>query len=131
MYKQSNQAGRLCACGNEIRKGTKCDACYKRRWREANQERAVYNCLKSNAKRRGVGFFISFQEFVSFIVDTAYIRLRGTSADSLTIDRKDPRLGYRAGNLQILTLSENVKKYKRGEAWMPVKQSKEDAGTPF
>jgi hypothetical protein len=131
MSKKPNSM-KSCACGNEVRKGgTKCEVCHKKDWRERNPIKQVFNNLKSNAKTSGVGFFLTFEEFARFIVDTEYMTRRGKNPDSLSIDRMNPKLGYRDGNLQILTLSDNVKKYKRGECWTPVKQSKEDSGTPF
>lgn len=128
-----SKPGRFCACGREIKFNRKehCETCHKRRWRENNPVQAVYSDLRSNARRRGVGFFITFGEFVDFIVDTAYMRFKGRFPKDLTIDRKIPKLGYRAGNLQILPNEDNVRKYRNGEAWEPVKQTKEDAGTPF
>jgi hypothetical protein len=38
------------------------------------------------------------------------MQLRGRSSDSLTLDRKDPRLGYANGNLQVIPNADNVRK---------------------
>jgi hypothetical protein len=100
-------------------------------WRAANPELSAYLDLRSNAKRRRVGFFLTFEEFYYWAWDNLYMILKGKGADDMTIDRKEPKLGYRIGNLQMLTNSENVRKYKRGECWVSVRESKEQAGTPF
>jgi hypothetical protein len=115
---------------NAAPKKNYCPTCISRRWRAANPEMAAYNNLKTNAKRRGIGFFLTFEEFYQWAWETMYMALRGIDAEDMTIDRKKPHLGYRAGNLQMLTNRENARKGKR-EAWIPVRQTKEEAGTPF
>lgn len=92
---------------------------------------AVYVQNRDNAKRRGIKFLLTFEEFVREIVNTEYMQRRGIYPNDLTIDRKIAALGYRAGNLQVIPNWQNLKKYKQGEAWTPQKQSKDDSGTPF
>jgi hypothetical protein len=127
---------KICACGNEC-KGTKndCDKCYQRMWRAKNPERSVFNHLKNSAQRRRVGFFLIFEEFFDWLTGTEegklYMKYKGREAENLSIDRKRPELGYRAGNLQVLTVSQNTKKFKAGECWPIQGQTKEEAGTPF
>lgn len=133
MSKKSKQVKRCATrtCLNDAKSGEYCWKCAKRRWREENPEKSTFANLRSNSKRRRVGFFLSFEEFVKFVVDTSYMRFKGTGKFDMTIDRKKPKLGYRAGNIQVLPNIQNVMKYHRGEAWSPEKQSKEEAGTPF
>lgn len=130
MRKRSSQAV-ICACGNKAREGkTECNTCNKRRWRENNPIMAVYTAKRDDARKRRIGFFITFEEFVKFIVDTEYMLRRGRGKFDLTIDRIKPQLGYRAGNLQILTNQENARKGAK-ETWGAIRQTKEQAGTPF
>jgi heterodisulfide reductase subunit C len=123
-------------CGEEIkakksRLCTECARVQKRRWRQNNPVMAVFVQNRDNAKRRGIRFLLTFEEFVREIVDTGYMQRKGVYKHDLTIDRIRPELGYRAGNLQVIPNWQNVQKYKRGECWTPTKQSKEDSGTPF
>lgn len=91
---------------------------------------AVYSAKREDARKRKIGFFITFEEFVKFIVDTEYMLRKGRRKFDLTIDRVIPQLGYRAGNLQILTNQENARKGAK-ETWGAIRQTKEQAGTPF
>jgi len=75
--------------------------------------RSAYNNLRQNAKRRGKEFQISFEEFESFCVKSNYIAGKGRSAESFHVDREKEHLGYTIDNLQVLTNSENIRKYLR------------------
>jgi len=72
----------------------------------------AYNTLRLNAKRRGKEFAISFQYFKDFCAKTKIMLGRGIKADSYHIDRIKEELGYVEGNLQVLTNTENLKKYR-------------------
>ena len=81
-----------------------------REWRRKNPEKYAYHNLKSNSKRRGILFELSFEEFKEFCFKTEYIQGKGKTKDSYSIDRKDSSKGYTKNNIQILTLSENSRK---------------------
>jgi len=66
--------------------------------------------LRGNAKRRGLEFALTLDDFRAFSDATGYLVGRGTSKFSLSIDRIDARLGYRLDNIRVLTLSENSTK---------------------
>lgn len=101
-------------CYNEARKKRRfCYKCEKRKGREKNPTAATYRNLKTNAKRRGIEFKLTLEEFFIFCEETGYMKHKGTEADSMTIDRKRHWEGYHKDNLQVLTLSENVKKGKK------------------
>lgn len=92
-------------------KGRKrCGSCANKRWR-ADPIRTSYNNLKFNATRRKKPFTITLAYFKKFCYRTDYISGKGRNADSYTVDRIKEELGYVPGNLQVLTKSENVKKY--------------------
>ena len=78
--------------------------------KEKNPESYYYNLLKQNAKRRKKFFSLTLVDFKKFCKETDYMKLKGKSATSASIDRIDHLKGYEVGNLQILTLSENSKK---------------------
>lgn len=99
-------------CRNNTRGGRKlCPKCQSRKWREEHPMEAAYLNLKHNSKRRGKVFALSFEEFRSFAIRTGYVRKKGKQAESFHIDRIDESKGYYIGNLQVLTNSQNVKKF--------------------
>jgi hypothetical protein len=101
-------------CRKEAPKSRKlCNTCRSRIWREKNPIAAAYKDRKHNAKHRGIEFAISLEYFTQFCIETDYIRGKGRTATSYTIDRKDPLKGYVEGNLQILELKDNVAKGNR------------------
>lgn len=92
------------------RGGFFCYRCAQRRNRERNPLVYAYKTLRSNARRRRHRFTLTLEEFEVFCIETGYLARKGRNPDSLTIDRIDDRKGYEAGNLQVLTLVENVRK---------------------
>lgn len=103
-------------CKNKSLKGRKvCGKCKNRKYRKKNPERAAYQSLKNNAKRRGKEFDLTFEEFLKFVHKTEYMLGKGRSKTSLHIDRIDEEKGYVKGNIQVLTNTENVRKYLNWE----------------
>lgn len=87
-----------------------CHACNKRRYRKANPMMASYQALKSNSKRRGHFFDLTFEQFRQFCYETEYMAKKGRSSLSYSVDRIIEELGYTVGNLQALTNRDNVLK---------------------
>lgn len=81
-----------------------------RRWREKNRIQSSYLVLKSHAKERGIEFGLSKEYWREFCEETGYHILKGIDNNDLTVDRKDPRLGYIEGNIQALTMKQNRRK---------------------
>ena len=90
-----------------------CSKCRGFRYRRNHPLKTTHQILKDNAKRRGVYFNLTLQEFKEFCERTNYLEHKGRLGDDMTIDRIDPTKGYIAGNLQVLTRRENSKKQKR------------------
>ena len=88
-----------------------CNACTTRKFRKNHPIKAAYDILKHNAKRRGKEFDLTLEQYKAFVIQTNYIKGKGKEAASLHIDRKDEEKGYTIDNIQILTNSQNVKKY--------------------
>jgi len=63
--------------------------------------------LKDNSKRRGIYFYLTFEQFEQFCVETEYLHKVGKSKLSYSVDRIEEWKGYTVGNLQVLTLSDN------------------------
>lgn len=96
-----------------------CHKCRSKIWRTNNPAAYLWHNLKKSAKKRGIMFTITQKEFVDFISQTEYMHKRGRLSDSLTIDRRDGRVGYHLSNIQILTRSENSSKYHNKEEEYP------------
>jgi len=112
---QVGKAERVCAtkyCRNIVRcRGRKCSTCVSREATKRNPMRRCYRNLKSNAKRRGKEFTLTFEQFAEFAVRTDYINKRGITPDGYTIDRKDNTKGYTIDNIRVLTNKQNLQKY--------------------
>lgn len=91
-----------------------CHKHYQARWRFLNPKQAGYRALRDHAVARGLEFSIPFEYYLA-VMDMAASFDPGAEkrGDRVTVDRKDPTIGYRMGNLQLLTLSENVAKGNR------------------
>lgn len=99
-------------CNNKaLKHRTICGKCKSRKYRENNPIQAAYQNLRTNAKRRNKEFDLTFEQFKEFAIKTNYILGKGKSQTSYHIDRIDETKGYTIDNIQILTNTENVKKY--------------------
>lgn len=78
-----------------------------------NPIRAKYFSTKNGAKRRGISFTLTLEEFTEIVSQQNYLDYSGSEKHSLHLDRIDPTKGYEVGNIQILTCSENVAKGNR------------------
>ena len=70
----------------------------------------AFHNLKHHAKQRGIRFTLTVDELKTELNGSNYLGGSGREAHKLTIDRKERSKGYEAGNLQILTCSENARK---------------------
>lgn len=86
---------------------TRCETCRSRLYRLRYDDRYAYNNLKSSARKRHIGFDLSFDDFVEFCSVTGYLEARGQAPESLTIDRIKTNQPYRIGNLRVLTHADN------------------------
>lgn len=102
----------FCRSHNIKAKGL-CSKHYTRKRRNENPLKSSYQALKDNAKRRGKDFSLTLEEFKKFAIETGYVYGRGRTVDSFHIDRIDESKGYHIENIQILTNSENVKKFHK------------------
>lgn len=87
-----------------------CITCNSRNVSSKRPEARTYRNLKSNAKHRRKHFSLTFDEFKEFCAETNYMELKGRSADAMTIDCIVAELGYRKGNIQIMTKRDNSSK---------------------
>lgn len=97
-------------CKNDARKGKRyCGSCSNKKYREKYPLKYWYTTLKSNAKRRRKPFTLTLEQFGEFCMKTGYDEKKGKTADSLSVDRIKPWLGYSADNIRAITLSDNSK----------------------
>jgi hypothetical protein len=105
-------------CLNNARRDRKrCTKCESRLYRKCNPIRATYHIIKGNAKRRGVFFDLTYEQFKQFCDETGYLKYKGTHSWSMSIDRKVNSMGYTSGNIQMITLAENTKKRNQSKQW--------------
>lgn len=112
VFKKNPVKGRchVAYCNNKA-VGAMCSTCRSRKCRQADPVRYAYNNLKANAKRRGILFTITMEQFRLFCRKVKYVGFSGRSADSYTIDRIHGDIGYHIDNIQVLTNTDNIKKY--------------------
>lgn len=98
-------------CRKSAKRGCYCFSCAQNRYKEKNPERYAFYVLKNNAKRRGVVFGLTFDDFLKFAIRTDYMAKKGITSTGFHIDRIDERKGYFKNNIQVLTNSDNVRKF--------------------
>ncbi len=87
-----------------------CHACHRQKWAEKYPEKYVYANLRGNARRRKKDFSLTFEEFISFISENDYMKLRGRGRLCLSIDRKRNWEGYHKDNIRTITVASNASK---------------------
>lgn len=108
------------ACENYAREDRHyCHTCRSRKWRAAQPISSLYNNLRNHAKARGKSFRMSIESFTEFCLDTGYHLQAGATPDALTVDRKNPRHGYRRGNIRAVTHQFNSTRRDRVELTLP------------
>lgn len=74
--------------------------------------RYAYLTNKANAKRRGKGWELTFEEFEQFAYEYDYLGKKGITRKGYGIDRIDEDGPYKIGNIQLLKNPDNIRKYK-------------------
>lgn len=112
------------SCDNQARKGgTECQKCYVRRWRKENPIKNCWMGLKSSAKKRGIPFHLTFEEFKEHAVEQELMKKKGESPKrTWSVDRiketweEGGELGYHVDNIQIMKTGKNSSKYQNKKA---------------
>jgi len=101
-------------CVNDDAIGRKtCWKCKSRLYRENHPFKASYLELKCNARKRFIPFNLTLRGWECFCNRTGYLKLRGVTGKDMTVDRKNPLLGYTNKNIRMMTKIDNsIKKYK-------------------
>ena len=90
------------------KKGGRCETCASRLFRLSHDSHYAYHNLKTSARKRGIEFLLSFEDFEEFCAVTGYLERRGWNPEDWTIDRIKTDLPYQTGNLRILTNADNA-----------------------
>jgi hypothetical protein len=86
-------------CRNERIEGRKkCAKCRTREWRKKNPLKAAFDRKRTNARRRGIPFLLTYEDFILVYVP------------GLVLDRNDCRNGYELGNILPLSAHDNAVK---------------------
>lgn len=104
------------------KKGCYCNRCKYINEIERDPIGVAYRRLKSHAKQRGKEFSLTKEQFQEFCIKSEYMVKKGIHKNCLHIDRKDETKGYTIDNIQVLSNTENVKKYAK---WI----SRDEGGT--
>lgn len=128
-YRAVKRAKGLCSvyrCTRSARSPTKsqtfshCHTCCSRLFRLRNPDKYAYGNLRSSARKRGIEFNLTFEEFWGFVAGTDYVARRGKGDTDLSIDRIRTNEGYKLGNLRIMRYLDNVShKYEDGSEPKP------------
>lgn len=89
------------------KRGGFCRRCAEHRYKARHPYAYALNKLRNNARRRGIPFELTLEEFIMFCDLTDYMSASGRFADCLSIDRIDPKRGYTLDNIQAVTVSVN------------------------
>ena len=76
-------------------------------WRDANPEMFAYSKHKQDAKKRGVPFFFTFDEWWAVWRDSGKWEQRGVRKGQYVMARFGDKGGYETSNVRICTSSEN------------------------
>lgn len=93
------------------KKGGMCHKHYARKIRENDPVYARYNQFCSNARRRKIKNSVTLEEFRLFCERNNYIIVKYRRGKNCTIDRRCNVHGYHIWNMQILSQTNNTKKY--------------------
>jgi len=99
------------------------------RWRAQHPDTAGFHTLRTHARARDLAFTITFEEYCEAIAAFRSTGPELRNGDRISVDRIDPRRGYVPGNIQAMTLRENVIKglrfrYSReGRYWASLEEA--------
>jgi hypothetical protein len=76
--------------------------------------RARYNVHKSDAKRRGIPFLLTFEEWMSIWIDSGKWEQRGSRSGQFCMARFGDQGAYEVGNVKIILRSANTSEARKG-----------------
>ena len=98
------------------------------RWREANPEKLAYTDHKSHAKRRGIPFLLTFEEWCAIWRESGKWDQRGHLSGQYVMARFGDTGPYAVGNVRICTAFDNLSEAHLGKP-KPKRRATHDAGS--
>lgn len=96
-------------CRRAPRPGRKdCATCHKRKCRMRDDVKYAFNNLRDSARKRGIAFLLTYEEFAQWSKETGYSAMRGKDALSASCDRRETDGPYALWNIRLMTYGENV-----------------------
>lgn len=92
------------------KQGRFCRRCKEDRYKATHPYAYSLNKLRNNARRRGIPFDLTLEEWIMFCDLTGYVDARGRGAEDLTVDRIRSGEGYTLNNIRALTNRKNGRK---------------------
>jgi hypothetical protein len=95
------------------------------------KERKAWIAAKANAKRRGIGFTLSFDDFITWWIcelGPDWLKLKGRKSHQFQMARFNDRGIYKLGNIQCITAAQNRAEQKMilgNTPWLGRKHSEE------
>ncbi len=86
-----------------------------RAWDKSNPERAKYRCQKADAKRRGIPFLLTYEEWIGWW--GADFARRGRCTGQLVMSRPMDTGPYSLDNIEKITVGQNHADYNNHIKW--------------
>jgi hypothetical protein len=93
-----------------VKQGRFCRRCKEERYKKLHPYTYTLNKLRNNARRRGIAFDLTLEEWMMFCDASGYMAAHGRAADDLSIDRIRDSEGYVIDNIRAITVGENARK---------------------
>lgn len=74
--------------------------------------RKQFGCHKGDAKRRGIAFLLTFDEWLGIWKTSGRLKQRGHGRGRYVMARRGDRGGYEMGNVEIILFEENARAYR-------------------
>lgn len=99
-------------CKNRVPFKGHCTKCRSKKWREANPIKYSFYNLRGRARRDGIPFTITYEQFFDWSYKVGYVGMKkGRGANARSVDRRYNDIGYHIDNIQVMKKRDNVIKY--------------------
>lgn len=90
------------------------NAAKQRKWRAENLARSSFLTQRGDAKRRGIPFLLTFEEWLAIWIESGKLDQRGKFAGQYVMARYGDIGPYATGNVRICSFGDNVREAKCG-----------------
>lgn len=111
-------------CRRTPREGGRfCYRCEHQNRIKKNPIKYYYGVARRNAKRRGVPFLLTLEEYTEFVNRNGYMEMKGRDKYSLCMDRIDNNKPYQVDNIRAITMQANSWKRNYVDYWKGIAQN--------